>query len=115
MNADGIVRMMTDHGGQRITLRRWTGTGAGRTSYDVPGILSVVFVGGASVLTDEVQQTADRVLMTMRELDAARQDPPSHGDQIVYADGRVMTVQGVPDIRTLDGGDRVIRFHTVGG
>lgn len=80
--------------GRTVTLRRLTGTGANRATFDVT-LRVAVNVGADSVVVGSVMQTADRVIMLAREMDAARWPrPPRHGDQIIYEDGRTTVVQG---------------------
>jgi hypothetical protein len=112
MNADGVRRALA-RAGETITLRRVTGTQ--RVAFDVI-CRALVTIGGATTLVGGVQQTADRVLMTSDELDAARwPGPPRHGDQVIYDDGTIAIVQGRADIRRMSGGDRVFTMTAIGG
>jgi hypothetical protein len=85
------VRRALARAGEKITLRRVTGTQ--RVPFDVI-CRALVTIGGATALVGGVQQTADRVLMTADELDAARwRGPPRHGDQVIFDDGTIAIVQ----------------------
>lgn len=112
MNIDGILRIIAGYG-DTITLRRLTGVQ--RVPYDVVCAAAVI-TGADSVVVNGVQQTADRIILTSREIDQSQwRGEPRHGDQIVYADGRVTTVQGRADVRPMPNGDRVFILHTLGG
>ena len=110
MNADGVRRALA-RAGETIRLRRVTQ----RIPFDV-ACQVLVTIGGATTLVGGVQQTADRVLMTADELDAARwPGPPRHGDQVIYDDGTIAIVQGRADTRRMSGGDRVFTLTAIGG
>ena len=112
MNLDLMERMLADHG-RTVTLRRLTGTA--RIPFDVT-VRAAVWTGSDTVLVGAVQQTADKILLTSREIDAARWPfPPRHGDQVIYEDGRVTTVQGTVQIFPFNEGDRAIVMRSLGG
>jgi hypothetical protein len=78
--------------GQMVTLRRITGQGQNRRTTDVR-CYAIVGIGGAQVLVGSTQQSADRIIMTSSEIDAAGwPKPPRHGDQVIYADGQTVVV-----------------------
>jgi len=109
MNASGLVRILSGQMGpvQAITMRR---TG----SPDVP-CPAAVLVGGASDVVGELQQSADRVMLTDRELNAAGwTSPPHHGDRVVYSDGRTTIVQGRAEVFMMES-DRVFVLRCLGG
>jgi len=91
MNADGVMRALTTQG-QTVTVRRMTGTRQVAFSVDC---LAFVDVGVESVLVGSVQQTADKIMLTDREMNVVKwPKPPRQGDQIVYGDGTTRTIQG---------------------
>jgi len=112
LNADALVRALT-HYGDDVTLRRLTGTA--RIPFSVPCRASVT-IGSAQALVGGVQITADRILMSSREIQAAGwPGMPRHGDQVIYDDGRVFVVQGRADPFALDDGDFLIQLTVLGG
>lgn len=109
MNAEGFIRIITGPTGpvQAITMRR-----AG--SPDVP-CPAAVMIGADNVVIGEMQQTADRIMLTDRQLNLAGwTDVPHHGDQVIYADGRVTVVQGRAQVFMMES-DRVFILHCMGG
>ena len=61
-----------------------------------------------SELVGNVQQTADEVRVTDREMNAIQwPKPPRHGDQIVYADRTSRVVLGRAKVELLDRGHRL--------
>jgi hypothetical protein len=112
MNADALVRALT-HYGDDVILRRLTGIQ--RVPFDVPCRVSVN-IGAAQALVGGVQITADRILMSSREIQAAGWPGfPRHGDQVVYDDGRTFVVQGRANPAPLDDGDFLIQLTVLGG
>jgi hypothetical protein len=95
-----------------VTVQRFTGTR--RVTFSVQ-CSAVVDTGAASVLVGSVQQNADLVRLTDREMDAVKwPKPPRHGDQIVYADGSTRTVEGRAESHRLADG-MVYFLKTLGG
>ena len=112
MNADVLVRAL-DHYGDNVILRRLTGTQ--RVPFDVP-CRAAVSVGAAQALVGGVQITADRILMSSREIQAAGwPGMPHHGDQVIYDDSRTFVVQGRANPFPLDDGDFLIQLTVLGG
>lgn len=112
MNVD-IVNRNLDRYGSDVTFRRYTGTQ--RTPFLVKCRVQIL-TGTANLLVGAVEQTADEILMTNRELDAAGvRGVPRQGDEIVYADGRSTRVQGRAKVTPLDDGAELWVFNTVGG
>ena len=111
MNADAVVRALQQLG-EDMTFRRLTGTQ--RVAFDVV-VRAHVVMGGVNILVGGVLQTGDLIRLTNREMKAAQWPaPPRHGDQIVFADGRVSAVQGRVQIYHLEEDD-VYNVHTLGG
>lgn len=111
MNADGYLRAF-EKNGQMVTIKRLTGTR--QIAFSVQ-CLGRVDVGIVSELVGNVQQTADEVRVTDREMNAIQwPKPPRHGDQIVYADGTSRVVLGRAKVELLDE-DTVYILTTLGG
>ena len=111
MNGDGFVRACQKNG-QMVIIKRLTGTRQVAFSVEC---LSRVDTGVESPLIGNVQQTADQVMVTDREMIAVKwPKPPRQGDQIVYADGSTRTVQGRAKVERLDE-DTVYILTTLGG
>lgn len=92
---------------QGITLRRVG-------SPDVTA-KAAVLIGSDNMVIGGEQQTTDRVMVTDRELNAAGWiEGPHHGDQIIYANGRVTSVQGRAAMYRMES-DRVFIIHCLGG
>lgn len=109
MNADGFVRIIAGNMGpvQTITLRR-----AGFPDVVAP---ASVEVNRYQDVVGNIQQTADRVMMTDREFKLAGwPDEPHHGDRIIYANGRTTVIQGRPEVAWFET-DRVFIMRTLGG
>jgi hypothetical protein len=112
MNLDVMTRGLAKYG-RTVVLRRLTGTA--RVPFDVT-VRAAVWTGQDTVLIGNVLQTADKVLMTAREITAARwPGPPRHGDQVIYEDGRVTVVQGTVQLYPHPGGDTAIVLRALGG
>ena len=111
MNADGVIRALETQG-EMITIKRLTGTR--QVPFSV-SCLAFVEVGAASVLIGSVQQTADKIMLTDREMNETQwPQPPRHGDQVVYADGSTRIVQGRAMVYRV-AEDRVYMLNTLGG
>ena len=111
MRLDFMTQSLAKYG-RDVTLRRMTGTA--RVAFDVK-VRAAVWTGSDTVLVGTVQQTADKVLLTSREIDAARwPGPPRHGDQVIYEDGRVTTVQGTVQVFPFTN-DTALVLRTLGG
>lgn len=109
MNAEGFINIVSGSMGptQTVTLRR-----AGASDVSAP---AAVIIGGATEVIGDIQQTADRVMLSDRELKAAGwADAPHHGDQVVYADGRTTIVQGRAEVFNMQT-DRVFVLRCLGG
>jgi hypothetical protein len=108
VNADGFLRLVSGQMGpvQTITLRR-------RNAPDVI-VPAAVQIGGTSVVVGDVQQTADKIMCTDREIKAAWADDPKHGDQVIYSNGRTTMVQGRAEPVQFDA-DRVFVLRCLGG
>lgn len=112
MNAEGVVLAIA-HYGEPITIKRMTGIQ--RVSFAVE-VQAHVTIGGGQLLVAGVLQIADVIRMTDREMKASQWPaPPRHGDQIVFRDGRVSTIQGRVQDWHLDDGDEVYLAHILGG
>jgi hypothetical protein len=91
VNADGVIRALTTQG-ETVTVKRLTGTRQVAFSVDC---LAFVEIGAESVLVGAVQQTADKIILTDREMNAVKwPKPPRQGDMIVFSDGTTRTIQG---------------------
>ncbi|HTI78894.1 MAG TPA: hypothetical protein VL614_00435 [Acetobacteraceae bacterium] len=111
MNADGVIRALTTQG-EIVTVKRLTGTRQVAFSVDC---LAFVEIGVESVLVGSVQQTADKITLTDREMNEKQwPKPPRQGDQIVFSDGTTRTMQGRADVRRV-AEDLVYFIKTLGG
>lgn len=111
MNADGFIRACLKNGETLMILRL---TGTRQTAFSVR-CLGCVRKGVESVLVGAVQQTADEVKVSDREMRASQWPaPPRQGDQIVYANGSVRTVMANVQADRLDE-DTVYTIKTLGG
>lgn len=111
MNADSFMSLCARNG-DTFTIRRLTGTR--QVAFSVQ-CLGNVRRGVESVLVGNVQQTADQIQITDREMRAVQWPaPPRQGDQIVYSNGAVRTVLANVNIDRLDE-DTVYTLKTLGG
>lgn len=107
-----MVRALVRYG-DHVTLRRLTGIQ--RVPFDVKCRASVT-TGAAQAMVGGVQITADRLVLTDREIKAAGwPGMPHHGDQVIYDDGRIFVVQGRANPTPMDDGDSIIFLTVLGG
>jgi hypothetical protein len=109
MDASGFIRVVSGHNGpcQAVILRR-----VGATDVSCP---AAVMIGGATEVVGDIQQTADRVMLTDRAIRAAGWlGAPHHGDQVIYANGKTTIVQGRAEEFRMEA-DKVYVLRCLGG
>jgi hypothetical protein len=111
MDASGFIRIVSNGMGpvQNITLYRPGMAGPGVT------LPASVQVNAVTEVIGDVQQTADRLMFSNRELKAAGWGgEPKHGDTVVYANGRTTVVQGRAEVHQFEQ-DLVYAIKCLGG